>query len=65
MDRIYRDNPNVSYKPNMLKPGFHKANYEPISSQNKAIRVKETAQPYNRFSFVLWSWYLPCNGNQV
>ena len=24
-----------------------------------------TAQPYNRFVFVSWSWSLPCNGNQV
>ena len=24
-----------------------------------------TAQPYNRFVFVSWSWHLPCNGNQA
>ena len=24
-----------------------------------------TAQPYNRFVFVSWSWRLPCNGNQA
>ena len=24
-----------------------------------------TAQPYNRFAFVSWSWHLTCNGNQV
>ena len=38
---------------------------QPISSQNKAIGVKETAQPYNCFVFVSWSWRLPCNGNQA
>ena len=24
-----------------------------------------TAQPYNRFVFVSWSWHLSCNGNQA
>ena len=24
-----------------------------------------TAQPYNRFVFVSWSWHLPGNGNQA
>ena len=24
-----------------------------------------TAQPYNRFVFVSWSWHLRCNGNQA
>ena len=38
----------------------------PISSQNKAISVKDdSAQPYNRFVFVSWSWRLPCDGNQA
>ena len=37
----------------------------PISSQNKAIGVKDDYSTFNRFVFVSWSWYLSCNGNQA
>ena len=52
-----------------VKPGFHKANY---NHNNDQFRVKRkrfgrrmTAQPYNRFVYVSWSWHLPCDGNQA
>ena len=31
----------------------------------KRLRRRMTAQPYNRFVFVSWSWCLPYNGNQA
>ena len=37
----------------------------PISSQNKAIGVKDDCSTFNRFVFVSWSWHLSCNGNQA
>ena len=39
----------------------------PISSQikTKRLALRMTAQPYNRFAFVSWSWRLSCNGNQA
>ena len=46
-----------------------KANYDHDNDQfrakTKRLLLRMTAQSYNRFVFVSWSWYLPCNGNQA
>ena len=51
------------------KPGFHQANYDHDNDQflvkTKRLARRMTAQAYNRFVFVSWSWRLPCNGNQA
>ena len=48
----------------VLKPGFHKANYDHDNDQfgvkTKRSARRMTAQPYNRLAFVSWSWHLPC-----
>ena len=53
----------------LVKPGFHKPNYDHDHDQfwvkTKRLAWRMTAQPYNRFVFVSWSWHLPCNGNQA
>ena len=53
----------------LLKPGFHKANYDHDNDQfrvkTKRLALRMTAQPYNRFAFVSWSWYLSYDGNQA
>ena len=33
--------------------------------KTKRLARRMTAQPYNRFAFVSWSWHLPCNGKQA
>ena len=52
-----------------LRPGFHQANYDHDNDQfrvkTKRLAWRMTAQPYNRFVFVSWSWRLPCHGNQA
>ena len=53
----------------LVKPGFHKANYDHDNDQfrvkTKRLAYRMTAQPYNRFLYVSWSWHLPSIGNQV
>ena len=51
------------------KPGFHWANYDHDNDKfrvkTKRLGLSMTAQPYNHFVFVSWSWHLLCNGNQA
>ena len=60
---------HYSYRPGFDWPGFHKANYNYDNDQfrvkTKRLAWRMTAQPYNRFVFVSWSWRVPCNGNQA
>ena len=53
----------------LFKPDFHQANYDHDNDQfrvkTKRLARRMTAQLYNRFVFVSWSWHLPCNGNQA
>ena len=40
-------------------------NNDQIQVKTKQLAWRMTAQPYNQFVFMLWSWHLPCNGNKV
>ena len=40
-------------------------NNDQIGVKTKQLAWRMTAQPYNGFVLMLWSWHLPCNGNHV
>ena len=54
---------------NWLKAWFPLSQLRPDNDQfrvkTKRLAWKMTAQPYNRFVFVSWSWHLSCNVNQA